>query len=270
MRPIMMSCGRPEGEIPPHELGVGGGGVLCSGSLGTFKLMFTSLLSSFHPPSFPFLPSHFSFFCLHSFSALDMKTSRSNSLSFCLTGSDSKELSFTGWEMEELEERGWDSWRGKHGDVGGDPVWGDWGGSGDKGDEGNSEGRELQEDITGRSGFSRSSSYSADACCTNSAQWKTGVGRSVGERGRGGEKMKQEGDCGSKDGLRLGEWRRDWVLSTQREISWNKSPVTSTSPSSSVICSRTSTLQPTGSAGTGRRFVFCFQWDRSRMSLGSE
>lgn len=154
----LLFCGGPEAEIQHHELGVCGGGVLCPGSLGTILLMFGCLLSSLHPPSFPFFPSAFSLFCLHSFSALDMKTSRSKSRSFCLTGSDPKESSFTGWEMEEVEERGWDTRGGKSGDVGGDAVWGDWGGSGEVGDEGRSEGMELEEEVTGGSGLSLSSS----------------------------------------------------------------------------------------------------------------
>lgn len=160
----MLYCGGPEVKIQHHELGVCGGGVLCSGSLGTFRFMFGCLLSSLHPPSFPFFPSAFSLFCLHSFSARDINTSRSNSRSFCLTGRDSKESSFTGWEMEEVDERGWDSLGGKSGEVGGDTVWGDWGGSGEVGDEGRREGSELEEDVTGRSGLTLSSSYSADGC----------------------------------------------------------------------------------------------------------
>lgn len=158
----------PAVEIQHQEFGVWGGGVLCSGSLGTFRLMFGCLLSSLHPPSFPFFPSAFSLFCRHSFNARDINTSRSKSRSLCLTGSDSKESSFTGWEMEEVEERGWDSREGKSVEVGEDSVWGDWGGSGEVGDEGRSEGRELEEDVTGRSGLSLSSSYSDDGCCTTS------------------------------------------------------------------------------------------------------
>lgn len=157
---MMLYCGGPDVKIQHHEFGVCGGGVLCSGSLGTFRLTFGCLLSSFHPPSFPFFTSAFSLFCLHSFSARDMNTSRSNSRSFCLTGSDCKEFSFTGWEMEEVEERGWDSWGGKRGDMGGD-----WGKSIEVGDEGLSEGRELEDEVTGGSGLSLSSSYSADGCC---------------------------------------------------------------------------------------------------------
>lgn len=93
--------------IQHHELGVcGGGGVLCSGSLGTFRLMFDCLLSSLHPPSLPFLPSVFSLFCLHSLRARDMNTSKSNRRSFCFTGRGSKQSSFTGWVIEEVEDRG--------------------------------------------------------------------------------------------------------------------------------------------------------------------
>ena len=142
--PIMMLyCGWLEAEIQHQDLGVCGGGVLCSGSMGIFRLMFGCLLSSLHPPSFPFFPSAFSLFCLQSFRARDMKTSRSKSRSFCLTGSDSKGSSVTGWWMAEVEERGWVSGGREFGKVEGETVWGDWGGTGEVGDEGRSEGREL-------------------------------------------------------------------------------------------------------------------------------
>lgn len=117
---VMLCCGGP--EIQHHEFGVCGGGFLCSGSLGTFRLMFGCLLSSLQPPSFPFFPSPFSLFCLHSFRARDINTSRSNSRSFCFTGSDSKESSLADCEMEEVDERGCDSRGRKSGEVRGDVI----------------------------------------------------------------------------------------------------------------------------------------------------
>lgn len=119
---VMHCCGGPEVEIQHHELGVCGGGVLCSGSLGTFRLMFGCLLSSLQPPSFPFFASPFSLFCLHSFSARDINTSRSNSRSFCFTGSASKESSLDGREMEGVDETGCDSRGRKTGEVRGDAM----------------------------------------------------------------------------------------------------------------------------------------------------
>lgn len=165
-------CGVPAVEIQHQELGVCGvcgDGVLCSGKPGTFRLMFGCLLSSIHPPSFTFFPLAFSFLCLHSFSARDINTSRSNRRSFCLTGRDSRESAFTGWEREEVEESGWDSvgWKNCVVVVGEDTVWYDWGGCREVGDEGRSNGRALEEDMIGRNGLSLPSSYS-DGCRTTS------------------------------------------------------------------------------------------------------
>lgn len=163
---IIVICGAPEVEIKHQELGVCGDEVLCSGSLWMFRLMFGWLLSSLHPPSLPSFPSAFSLFCLHSLSARDMNTSRSNSRSLCLTGSDSKDSSFCDWDIAEVEERA-SGWR-KRGEVGGETGRGEWVGNGEVGDEGIIEGRQLEEDVTGGSGLSLCSSYSADGCCTMS------------------------------------------------------------------------------------------------------
>lgn len=148
-------CDTP--EVDTHKLGACDGGVRCSGSLTIFWVMPLCLFSSLQPPSFPLLWSPFSLFCLHSFSARDMNTSRSNIRSLCLTGRDSKESQFAGWGTEEVDESGWESWGRKNGSIVGGAVWGEGRGSGDVGDEGKSKGGELEEAVTGGSGLSLSS-----------------------------------------------------------------------------------------------------------------
>lgn len=158
----MLCCVSAETQIKHQVLGVCDGEVLNSGSLGTFRLAFGCF-------SFPFFTSAFSL--LQSFSALDMNMSKSKSLSFCLTGSDSEESSFTSTEMDAVEEGGWRAGRGKIGE-GGNIFSTGWGGGRDVGVEGRSgwreKGREGFDEVMGRCVSSLLKSQSADCCCTMS------------------------------------------------------------------------------------------------------
>ena len=72
---------------------------------------------------------------------------------------------------------------------------GDVGGKGEEGEEGKSDGRKIEEDTAGGRGLSMPQwvtvpSQSANSCAPSAARrWKREVVTSVGERGRGGEKV---------------------------------------------------------------------------------
>lgn len=90
--------------------------------------------------------------------------------------------------------------------------------------------------------------YSREGACVSASEW----GSRVGETGKGGDPGEVGGSWGE-----LGEWRPSCVLAAQREISWNKS-----AGSSALSCSWSPSF------GDGR--VLRFQWDKSRISFGSE